>query len=417
MLGPSSWYRIRCDAWERMRAHAHRAAAPLMPRRRWRWHDTRHTFALQLLAYLEQQMDGDEPDAVARRRRHLAYLGGHIKHNPLLIVSRRLGHSSPATTYAYLEYSRRPDERGGGRVRGLDRAGRRHLRRHRPSHARRRVVNADASPRRSPAPVPVGPRAARASADRIGLRVVSAPDRTGTMRAIASRSERISVRGVGRGAGRRMGRATPRSPASRVPRRDSGAGRYATSAPGSTPARRATPPGAGLAKQHPEHRRRCWPSGNAHFPPVSRGSTTPSTLAAMVRALISRRAHHEQRPVTAGLRRLVDGEVGVPWGSTPGSSTNSPARTNAPWSERHGNGSHRLDDRLADRMGGGREGPRTRPSTAGPTSPTCSGVLPPNRSAARNLRQPSHRASGGRRSCGHASIALIGRICRRTGER
>ena len=79
-----------------------------MPRRRWRWHDTRHTFALQLLSYLERQMDGDEPDAVARRRRHLAYLGGHIKHNPLLIVSRRLGHSSPATTYAYLEYSDDP---------------------------------------------------------------------------------------------------------------------------------------------------------------------------------------------------------------------------------------------------------------------------------------------------------------------
>ncbi|WP_186275182.1 site-specific integrase [Mycobacterium kubicae] len=108
MLGASAWFRIRCDAWERMRVHAHDASAPPMPRRRWRWHDTRHTFALQLLAYLERQMDGDEPDAVARRRRHLAYLGGHIKHNPLLIVSRRLGHSSPATTYDYLEYSDDP---------------------------------------------------------------------------------------------------------------------------------------------------------------------------------------------------------------------------------------------------------------------------------------------------------------------
>lgn len=108
MLGPSSWYRIRCDAWARMRVHADAPGAPLLPRRRWRWHDTRHTFALQLLSYLEQQMDGDEPDAVARRRRHMAYLGGHIKHNPLLIVSRRLGHSSPATTYAYLEYSDDP---------------------------------------------------------------------------------------------------------------------------------------------------------------------------------------------------------------------------------------------------------------------------------------------------------------------
>jgi integrase len=79
-----------------------------MPGKRWRWHDERHTFALQLLSYLEQQMEGEEPDAVTRRRRHLAYLGGHIKHNPLLIVSRRLGHASPATTYDYLEYTDDP---------------------------------------------------------------------------------------------------------------------------------------------------------------------------------------------------------------------------------------------------------------------------------------------------------------------
>ena len=91
MLGPPSWYRIRCDAWERMRGHAEHRDAPLMPRRRWRWHDLRHTFALQLLSHVERQMDGDESDAVTRRRRHTAYLAGHIKHNPLLIVSRRLG--------------------------------------------------------------------------------------------------------------------------------------------------------------------------------------------------------------------------------------------------------------------------------------------------------------------------------------
>lgn len=108
MLGYSSWYRIRCEAWLRMRDNAHDPQSPLMPRRRWRWHDLRHTFALQLLSYLELQMDGDEPDAVARRRRHLAYLGGNIRHNPLLIVSRRLGHSNPSTTYAYLEYSDDP---------------------------------------------------------------------------------------------------------------------------------------------------------------------------------------------------------------------------------------------------------------------------------------------------------------------
>ena len=108
MLGASAWFRIRCDAWERMLRYAGAPGVAVLPRRRWRWHDTRHTFALQLLAYLEHRMDGDDPDAVARRRRHLAYLGGHIKHNPLLIVSRRLGHSSPASTYAYLEYSDDP---------------------------------------------------------------------------------------------------------------------------------------------------------------------------------------------------------------------------------------------------------------------------------------------------------------------
>jgi hypothetical protein len=42
MLGASSWFRIRCDAWDRMQAHADHPAAPLMPRRRWRCHDTRH---------------------------------------------------------------------------------------------------------------------------------------------------------------------------------------------------------------------------------------------------------------------------------------------------------------------------------------------------------------------------------------
>ncbi|MFI5540644.1 hypothetical protein ACIA5H_30045 [Nocardia sp. NPDC051900] len=108
MLGASAWYRIRCEAWQRMLGHASDPHSPLLPRKRWKWHDIRHTFALRLLCYLEQQMDGEEPDAVARRRRHLAYLGGHIMHNPLLTVSRRLGHSTPATTFAYLEYSDDP---------------------------------------------------------------------------------------------------------------------------------------------------------------------------------------------------------------------------------------------------------------------------------------------------------------------
>lgn len=104
MPGADSWKRYRHAAWRRMVAAAN-ATTPRLPARRWRWHDLRHTYALQLLTYLEQQMDGAEPDPAARRRRHRSYLSGHIWYNPLLIVSRRLGHSSPETTYAYLEYT------------------------------------------------------------------------------------------------------------------------------------------------------------------------------------------------------------------------------------------------------------------------------------------------------------------------
>jgi integrase len=104
MPGADSWKRYRHASWRRMVAAANEDTA-VLPRKRWRWHDLRHTYALQLLTYLEQQMDGEEPDATARRRRHRSYLSGHIKTNPLLIVSRRLGHSSPATTYEYLEYT------------------------------------------------------------------------------------------------------------------------------------------------------------------------------------------------------------------------------------------------------------------------------------------------------------------------
>ncbi len=108
MLGASAWASYRDGAWRRMLAHAGSAPAGVLPPRRWRWHDLRHTFALQLLRYLELQMDGDDDDAVSMRRRHMAYLGGNIRHNPLLIVSRRLGHASPATTYAYLQYNDDP---------------------------------------------------------------------------------------------------------------------------------------------------------------------------------------------------------------------------------------------------------------------------------------------------------------------
>ena len=104
MPGADSWKRYRHAAWRRMVALADEDTPPL-PRKRWRWHDLRHAYALQLLSYLERQMDGEEPDAVRRRDRHRSYLASHTRLNPLLIVSRRLGHSSPATTYEYLEYT------------------------------------------------------------------------------------------------------------------------------------------------------------------------------------------------------------------------------------------------------------------------------------------------------------------------
>jgi integrase len=104
MPGADSWKRYRHAAWKRMVTLADENT-PRLPAKRWRWHDLRHSYALALLTYLERQMDGEEPDYAARRRRHLDYLTGNMRHNPLLIVSRRLGHSTPATTYAYLEYT------------------------------------------------------------------------------------------------------------------------------------------------------------------------------------------------------------------------------------------------------------------------------------------------------------------------
>ncbi|MFE5079669.1 hypothetical protein [Streptomyces mirabilis] len=104
MPGADAWKSYRHRAWTRMTTLADHTT-PLLPRRRWRWHDLRHTYALRLLTYLENMMDGEEPDLQARRRRHRSYLTGHIRHNPLLIVSRRLGHANPETTYEYLQYT------------------------------------------------------------------------------------------------------------------------------------------------------------------------------------------------------------------------------------------------------------------------------------------------------------------------
>ncbi|MEU9534764.1 hypothetical protein AB0D00_20940 [Streptomyces sp. NPDC048213] len=104
MPGADAWKGYRHRAWTRMNALADETT-PHLPTRRWRWHDLRHTYAVRLLTYLENIMDGSEPDLQARCRRHRSYLTGHIRHNPLLIVSRRLGHASPETTYQYLQYT------------------------------------------------------------------------------------------------------------------------------------------------------------------------------------------------------------------------------------------------------------------------------------------------------------------------
>jgi len=106
MLGPSSWDRIRTDAWHRLKAHREHPAAPVLPRRPWRFHDARHTFALQLLKYLQglrlrQELGQDQP-------RVLVSLPEHHALNPVLTVQRRLGHLRPSSTYEYLRYSDDP---------------------------------------------------------------------------------------------------------------------------------------------------------------------------------------------------------------------------------------------------------------------------------------------------------------------
>ncbi|QRV36707.1 hypothetical protein I6J42_23660 [Streptomyces californicus] len=103
LLSSSSWDRIRHLAWDRMTAVRDNPAAPMLPAKRWRFHDLRHTFALRLLAFLMRR---------AMQREGVTRGGGavadHIAFNPLLIVSRRLGHSSPAVTYEYLRYLEEP---------------------------------------------------------------------------------------------------------------------------------------------------------------------------------------------------------------------------------------------------------------------------------------------------------------------
>jgi site-specific recombinase XerD len=106
MLGPSRWDQIRKDAWRRMKAHADHPAAPMLPAQPWRFHDARHTFALQLLKYLQRTRVQQEIER--DRDRGMVTLAEHVSLNPVLTVRHRLGHKRPSSTYAYLHYLEDP---------------------------------------------------------------------------------------------------------------------------------------------------------------------------------------------------------------------------------------------------------------------------------------------------------------------
>jgi hypothetical protein len=76
------------------------------------------------------------------------------------------------------------------------------------------------------------------------------------------------------------------------------------------------------------------------------GSTTPAGHAGTVRALIARRAQHDQRPVTPNLVRFINGAIGVAQGSSQEldefSRKDKRALVGAAW-----DWAHRLDTRLA----------------------------------------------------------------------
>jgi integrase len=106
MLGPSSWDRIRKDAWHRMLQHADNPSTPVLPAQPWRFHDARHTFALQLLRFLQRRRV--QPEIDYNRERGMPTPAEHISLHPVLTVQRRLGHKQPASTYAYLRYLEDP---------------------------------------------------------------------------------------------------------------------------------------------------------------------------------------------------------------------------------------------------------------------------------------------------------------------
>lgn len=104
MLTGSGWDCIRRRAWKRMKQCSVRGAAPVLPRRCWVVHDTRHTFALWLLIFLTREALGD----IDAEQTPMATLLEHMVGNPLLIVQHRLGHAHPSTTYRYIRYLKDP---------------------------------------------------------------------------------------------------------------------------------------------------------------------------------------------------------------------------------------------------------------------------------------------------------------------
>lgn len=104
MLTGSGWDRIRWRAWGRMKQWSTHEEAPVLPRRCWVYHDTRHTFALRLLIFLTREALGD----IEIEQAPMSTLLEHMIGNPLLVVQRRLGHAHPATTYRYIQYLKDP---------------------------------------------------------------------------------------------------------------------------------------------------------------------------------------------------------------------------------------------------------------------------------------------------------------------
>jgi integrase len=106
MVSPSAWDDARYRAWARMRAYQAWPQSPVMPVSVWRLHDLRHTFALRLLLFLTVEHLGE----AAAKDMPMATLIEHMTMNPLIRTSKRLGHSTPASTYRYVDYLKKPQD-------------------------------------------------------------------------------------------------------------------------------------------------------------------------------------------------------------------------------------------------------------------------------------------------------------------